>query len=472
MSFPEKNIGLYTDHYELTMAQGYFLSGKQNETSYFDYFFRKNPFGGGYVVFAGLENLLEILEKLKFEEDDCIFLHSIGFDSKFIEFLRGFKFTGNVFAVREGEVVFPNEPVVRIEGNIIECQLVESLLLNILNFQSLIATKSSRMKYVAGNKLLIDFGLRRAQGFGAIHASRAAIIGGVSSTSNTYSAFHFNLKSTGTMAHSWVQAFGDESDAFFEFAKYFPNSSVLLLDTYSTLQGGIVNAIKVAKYLEIHGSKLVGVRLDSGDLNLLSKAVRKELDEAQLGYVKVFVSNQLDEYAIKNLRDQNAPIDAFGVGTALVTGKDEAALDGVYKLVEINHKPSLKISDNISKMTLPGIKSIYRYLNPNNNTFYADGIELAEKGTPKVIYHVNKTDIQIKIKELECEKIIERVMLNGKRMRMVEDVYEISRFSQKRIHQLPDSIKRLNSPQTYKVGLGISLIATQELLKQKLWKRY
>ncbi|MBS0012142.1 MAG: nicotinate phosphoribosyltransferase, partial [Bacteroidales bacterium] len=250
--------GLYTDHYELTMAQGYFLTGKKDTRANFDYFFRKNPYGGGFVVYAGLESLLEAINDYRFSDDDRRYLESRGFNNKFIEYLRDFSFGGDIYSVPEGEIVFANEPLLRVEGNIIETQLVESMILNILNFQSLIATKAARMRLVAGNRILIDFGMRRAQGLGAIHASRAAIIGGFNGSSNTYSAHKFGFESTGTMAHSWIQSFDKEIDAFREYARLYPDSSILLVDTYDTLKQGVPNAITVAKEMEQKGHRLRG----------------------------------------------------------------------------------------------------------------------------------------------------------------------------------------------------------------------
>jgi nicotinate phosphoribosyltransferase len=279
MSVLEKHAGLYTDHYELTMAQGYFLNNKKDTPACFDYFFRKNPFKGGYVIFAGLTDLLEVLEKLRFDDEDCKYLRSIGFAPEFVDYLNGFEFRADIYAPEEGEVVFPYEPVVRVEGNIIETQIVETMLLNLLNFESLIATKAARIRQAAGDRLVIDF-VRRAHGLGGVLASKAAVIGGVDSTSNVYSAFMFGLTSAGTQAHSWIQSYDDEITAFRDYARAFPKKCVFLVDTYDTLKSGIPNAITVAREMESRGEKLFGVRLDSGDLAYLSKAARKMLDDA------------------------------------------------------------------------------------------------------------------------------------------------------------------------------------------------
>ncbi|HEX9828819.1 MAG TPA: nicotinate phosphoribosyltransferase, partial [Bacteroidota bacterium] len=356
MTILDKHTGLYTDFYQLTMAQGYFLSGKSDTRAAFDYFFRENPFEGGYVLFAGLSDLLDTLQQFRFEKDDIEYLASVGLQRPFLHYLETFQFRGTIYSVREGEAVFPLEPIVRVEGNIIETQVIETLLLNVLNFESLIATKASRIKHAAGSRRVIDFGLRRAQGLGGIHASKAAIIGGVEATSNVYAAFQWGLEVTGTQGHSWIQSFDDELSAFRKFAEFFPERCVLLVDTYNTLRSGLPNAILVAKELEQRGNHLLAIRLDSGDLAYLAKHARAMLDAAGLQNVKIVVSNQLDEYVIRSIVQQGAPIDMFGVGTHLATGRTSPALDGVYKLSVYDSKPRLKFSENFTKTTLPGLK--------------------------------------------------------------------------------------------------------------------
>jgi nicotinate phosphoribosyltransferase len=468
MSVLQNNIGFYTDYYELIMAQGYFLSRKHTNPANFDYFFRKNPYGGGFVIFAGLADLLEMLENYRFDKEDCQYLQSMGFDNEFLEYLKTFKFKGNIYSVDEGEVVFPDEPIVRIEGSIMETQLVESLVLNILNFQSLIATKAARIRLVAGDKLLLDFGLRRAQGLGAIHASRAAVIGGFNKTSNTYSARQFGIIPSGTMAHSWVQTFDNELEAFREFVKFYPETAVLLVDTYNTLNMGVPNAIKVAKEMEKQGERLSGIRLDSGDLAYLSKKARGIFDESGLNYVKIVASNQLDEYVIKSLLEQNAPIDAFGVGTSLVTGKDGGALDGVYKLSEVSHQPTMKLSDNISKITLPGKKKIYRFMDVDQNCFFADGIELHNSHIPQIIYHPQQPDKNTPVNHLKYEENVKRVMENGETILNKLSVDKISGYVQHRLKQLPEECKRFENPHIYKVGIGRDLLNLRNKVKVKI----
>jgi nicotinate phosphoribosyltransferase len=342
MQLLKEHSGLYTDHYQLTMAQGYLLAGKQDVQACFDYFYRKNPFNGAYVIFAGLSDIIDYLENLHFSDEDCEYLDSIGFDKRFTKYLRSFTFKGSLYAPREGEVVFPLEPIIRVEGNLIEAQLIETALLNLVNFGSLIATKAHRIRMVAGDRILVDFGMRRAQGLGSILASKAAVIGGFNSTSNVYSAFAYGLESTGTQAHSWIQSYEDELSSFRAFAEAYPKRCILLVDTYDTLRTGVPNAITVAKEMETRGERLLAIRLDSGDLAYLSKRARKMLDDAGLKYVKIACSNQLDEFVIRSLLDQAAPIDLFGVGTRLVTGQDDAVLDGVYKLSVSDGNPGLK----------------------------------------------------------------------------------------------------------------------------------
>lgn len=295
------NKGLYTDFYELTMAQGYFLQNRHKQEATFDYFFRKNPFDGGYVVFAGLSELLRELEQFRYGQKELDFLKQQGFHDDFLNYLNDFKFRGDIFSCREGEIVFPLEPVMQVTGNLIEAQLVESMLLNILNFSSLIATKAIRIRQEAKDRIFVDFGLRRAQGFGSLLAARAAAIGGANSTSNVLAGAQYNIPVSGTMAHSWIQSFDSELESFRAFAEIFPDNCVLLIDTYDTLESGLKNAITVARELEEKGHRMKGLRLDSGDLAYLSKKVRKALDDQGLEYVKLVASNQLDEYLIRSL---------------------------------------------------------------------------------------------------------------------------------------------------------------------------
>lgn len=467
-----KNIEIsatYTDLYQISMAQVYFLEGKANEHAVFDYFFRKIPFGGGYVIFAGLHSVLEILEDFRFTNDDIEYLRSIGIDEAFAKYLKTFRFNGSVYAAQEGEPVFPNEPILRVEGNIIEAQLVETTLLNILNFQSLIATKAARMRTVAGDRLLADFGLRRAQGLGGYHATRAAIVGGFNATSNVKAALDFDVKVVGTMAHAFVQSYDDELTAFRAFAKRRPDNCVLLVDTYDTLKSGVPNAITVAKEMAADSKKLSGVRLDSGDLAYLSKRTRAMLDEAGLHDVKITVSNQLDEHVIKSLLDQNAQIDIFGVGTSLVTAPPDAALDGVYKLSFANGKARIKLSENLKKLTLPGKKQVLRVLN-NGKFFGADVVTIQGETDVDVMHHPFEPDKSLSLKNLKKEPLLHQVMADGKVTASQPGLPEIAAYSAERLKMLPEEHKRFEYPHIYKVGISDQLLAERNRLRNQYKK--
>lgn len=470
MDLFSSSLGLYTDFYELTMAEGYFYCGKKNDTATFDYFFRTNPFKGGFTVFAGLQDLLDYLSVFTYKSSDIQFLKDQGMKPEFLDYLKDFRFSGNIFGVNEGEIVFPNEPVIRVEGNIIECQLIESLLLNIVNFESLIATKAFRIQLVSENKPFSDFGLRRAQGFGSVHASRAACIGGASSTSNVLAGKLYNIPVSGTQAHSWIQSFGSELEAFRAYAKIHPENTVLLVDTIDTLNSGVPNAIRVAKEMEQTGHRLKAVRLDSGDLAYLSKKTRKMLDSAGLGYIKIIASNQLNEMVIKSLlKEQDAPIDLFGIGTEMVTGKSDASLDGVYKLSEINGVPKMKISENIEKITLPGKKKLVRFFD-NEGKFYRDAILLEEENPEEtdVIYHPVYPEKNTSVKGLKFETLLFPVFSNGKISLRKKTIPEISSYLAERAKLLPDEHKRFISPHIYKTGISKKLMQTRETLEKQL----
>lgn len=458
-----QHTGLYIDHYELTMAQGYFLSGMKEIPAVFDYYFRKNPYDGGYVVFAGLEELLVSLQDFRFDGAACKYLSGLGFDSSFISYLEAFRFSADIFSVKEGEIVFPQEPSVRVEGNLIETQLIETLLLNLLNFNSLIATKAARIRQAAGDSQLMDFGLRRAQGLGGIQASRAAVLGGFKQTSNVFSAFHFGLESSGTMAHSWVQSFTDELTAFRTYAGIFPDHCILLVDTYNTLKSGIPNAIRVGLEMEKQARKLLGIRLDSGDLAYLSKEARKMMDRAGLGYVQIIASNQLDEYVIKSLKEQSAPIDSFGVGTALSTGKGAGALDGVYKIGMVDGRPTMKVSDNVQKSNLPGRKALYRFRDERGKLM-ADGIALEDETEFGIIYHPYEQGKKRNVTGYTGEKLTGKVMEQGKILVGMQTPGMIADRVSAGLNDLPEEHRRFMNPHIYTVGISGRL----HTLKEKL----
>lgn len=456
MKLLEGKTGLYTDYYEFTMAQGYYLSGKASAPACFDYFFRSNPYSGGYVIFAGLDDLLTAVEHFTFDSGDVDFFASLGLNAEFLKFLRQFRFGGTITSVREGEVVFPLEPIVRVQGSIIEAQLIETILLNLLNFESLIATKASRLRQAAGSKRIVDFGLRRAQGLGGVHATRAAVIGGVDATSNVSAAQAYGLEVSGTQAHSWIQCFGSELAAFRKFAEVFPDRSYLLVDTYDTLRSGVPNAITVAKELERSGKRLLGIRLDSGDLAYLSKHARAMLDRAGLPEVKIVASNQLDEYVIRSLLEQGAPIDAFGVGTRLVTGQESSSLDGVYKLSEFDGQPKLKFSENFTKITLPGVKTVQRYCD-DDAMFYADGIGLVDEKSISLIHHPMFPEARSNIKNYPTEQLMQTVMERGRRVGTAS-IEEAAAYARARLTKLYPEHKRFENPHVFKVGISDRLL--------------
>jgi nicotinate phosphoribosyltransferase len=447
----------YTDHYQLTMAQAYFLKGQKGNRAVFDYFFRKLPFEGGYAIFAGLDDLLNTLQELRFDKKDLDFLKEKGFHSEFIRFLGKFRFTGNIYSSREGDIIFPVRPVLQVEANIIEAQIIETILLNILNFQTLIATKASRIRQAAGGCKLIDFGLRRAQGAGGYYASRAAFIGGFDGTSNVLAGRDYGIPVSGTMAHSYIESYDDELMAFIHFADVQPDDCVLLVDTYDTLKSGLPNAITTAKKMEENGHRLSGIRLDSGDLAYLAKKSREMLDKAGLNYVKIAVSNQLNEYIIKSLLEQQAPIDVFGVGTDLVTGYPDAALDGVYKLAFSNGKPRIKLSENFSKITLPHRKQVFRILDNDNNFAGADAITLSQEQDPEIMYHPYYPLKSLSLQNKKKEPLLHKIIENGIRLPEPVPLPEIAHYSKEQLKRLPEEYKRFNFPHIYKVGISNSL---------------
>lgn len=457
---------LYTDLYQLAMGQAYFLDGSADRPAVFDYFFRTIPFGGGYVVFAGLEILLEALENLKFSAEDLAYLKEIGFRQDYLDFLKEFRFTGDVYSMPEGEITFPLEPVIRVEGRLFETQLIETLLLNLINYQSLVATKASRMRLVAGPRHLSDFGLRRAPGPGGLLASRAAVIGGFDSTSNVEAARLFDLEPAGTMAHSFIESHGDEFHAFIKFVEANPERAILLVDTYDTLHSGLPKAIKAGLELERRGYRLKGIRLDSGDLAYLSKKARAMLDAAGLQHAKIVASNLLDEYVIRSLIEQGAPVDIFGVGTKLVTGVPDAALDGVYKLAMFDGEPRMKLSDNITKTTLPGRKQVTRFTD-EQDFFMADAIHLADERLPERMFHPFEPGKSLDLKNYRGEPLLRLVMSGGKRLHPPLEVKEIAEYTKKRLKQLPPEHKRFEYPHVYRVGLGLGLFSLRDELMEK-----
>ncbi len=454
---------IYTDFYQLTMLQGYVLSGRKNDIAVFDYFFRNIPFEGGYAIFAGINEVAMLISNLQFDAAVLDYLAGQGMNTATIAYLKTFKFSGSIYAAREGEVVFAGEPLIRVEAPLPEAQLIETLLLNFVNFQTLIATKAARMRAVMGeDKIFIDMGLRRAQGMGALQASRAAFIGGANSTSNVLAGKTYGIPISGTQAHAWIQSFADELTAFRQYAAFYPDNTTLLVDTYDTLNSGVPNAITVAKELESSGHRLKSIRLDSGDLAWLSRQARQMLDNAGLAYVKIAASNSLDEHIIKSLQEQGACLDIYGVGTKLVTGDESPALDGVYKLCLINDAPRIKISENVSKMTLPDRKKIIRYTNTAGE-FVADGIALAAEHKLERIVHPRDSFKEFDVRELQSEPLLVPVIENGV-LQPLPTIQAAAAYAKKRLAQLPQEYKRFTNPHTYKVGASPALLALRDRL--------
>ena len=377
---------LFTDFYELTMAQGYWKQG-MNRRAIFDMFFRRQPFGGGFAVFAGLETVMDTLADFRFSREDLEYLASLGiFESGFLDYLSHFRFSGDLWSMDEGSIVFPQEPLLRVDAPLIEAQIIEGMILNLINFQTLVATKTARVWLASNKGSIMEFGLRRAQGpDGAMSASRAAFIGGASGTSNALAGKRFGIPVLGTMAHSWIMSFPSELAAFDAYAATYPDRTVFLIDTYDTLQSGIRNAIVAGRKLTADGKKF-GVRLDSGDIHYLSVEVRKALDAAGLRDATISVSNELDEHIVQTLTAAGAPIDSWGVGTQMVTGGTEAAFSGVYKLAardsgEGRLIPVMKFSDNPEKTTNPGLKQAWRILDKDGMAV-ADVLALADPEDP------------------------------------------------------------------------------------------
>jgi len=444
---------MFTDLYELTMCASYFDNDKF-EPATFDLFVRRLPENRGYLLVAGLEQVLQFLENVKFTDEHTTYLKKQGFNSQFLEYLRNFKFTGDVWAMPEGTAAFPREPLIRVTAPIIEAQLVETFLLNTVNLQTMIATKASRVVNAAKGKGVVEFGLRREHGIDAgMKVARATYMAGCQGTSNVLAGMTYGIPVFGTMAHSFVMSFEKEIDAFRAFAKTFPDKSTLLIDTYNDIAGA-EKAIVVAKELEAQGHKLGGLRLDSGDLAEISKKVRKLLDENGLGYVSIFASGDLDEYMIKELLKKNAKIDAFGVGTRMGTSADRPYVDVIYKLCETQspngeYAPIMKLSEG--KITLPGRKQVYRFKDELGN-YVNDVIALANE-------------------KLEAEPLLVKVMENGRITYEFPSLSEIRHAAEENLSKLPEKYKKLTSPPLYPVEQSKTLEELTSTLTKKLMKK-
>src|SRR5882672_3758142 len=453
------------DLYELTMLAGYFEQGIHERHATFDLYFREIPFHSGYAVAAGLDPALDYLEALRFDEGDLDYLESIHlFSGPFLAYLSSLRFRGTVTAAPEGTLVFPHEPIVTVEGPLAQAQVVETALLNIVNFQTLIATKASRVVRAAAPAKVVEFGARRAQGpDGALSATRAAAVGGVLTTSHLWAGKTFGLPVTGTQAHSWVMSFPCEIEAFRAYAAAFPDTCVLLVDTYDTLKHGIPNAIAIAKELESKGHKLSGVRIDSGDLAYLSREARRMLDEAELGYVKILASNELDEHVIQSIRMEGGRVDLYGVGTRLVTGQGPGggALGGVYKLVHIDERPKIKVSGDPSKSTIPGRKRIWRVIR-EGGFFEMDVIALdGEKvGPGDEVFDPSHPLRHAPIPDgTKLEDARDVAMRGGARSAPAPALTAIAKRTASQLRCMPEGSLRLMNPHRYRVALSPELHA-------------
>ncbi len=464
----ERNLSMLVDFYEFTMANGYFENNLKDKIVYFDMFFRKNPDNAGFAIVAGLEQVIEYIKGLNFTKSDIEYLRERKlFNEEFLEYLLNFKFTGDIYAIEEGTPVFPNEPLITVKAKAIEAQLIETMLLLTINHQSLIATKANRIRRAAEGKEVLELGARRSQGYdAAIYGARAAYIGGVDGTANTIADEIFGVKAVGTMAHSWIQLFGDEYKAFETYAKTYPDNCVLLIDTYNVLKSGIINAIKVSKdVLEPQGKSLKGVRLDSGDLAYLSKEVRKILNINGLENCKILASNSLDEYIIADLMNQGACIDIFGVGERLITAKSEPVFGGVYKLVAVeendNIVPRIKLSENIEKVTSPGYKTVWRLFDKENNKAIADvltlGNEIIDDSKDYEIFDPIYTWKRKVVTNYYAKKIQVPIFIQGKCVYKTRKLDDIRKYSLEQVESLWDEVKRFNNPQAYYVDLSEKL---------------
>lgn len=479
MNISERQLTLLCDFYEITMSRGYFHSGIKDRIAYFDVFFRRVPDGGGYAIFAGLEQIIEYIKSIKFDESDIEYLRSKGiFDEEFLSYLKEFKFTGDIWSVEEGTVIFPHEPIMTIRARAIEAQFIETFVLLILNHQCLIATKASRIVRSAQGRAVSEFGSRRAHGAdGAIYGARASYIGGVSSTACTIADKMFGVPAGGTMAHSWVQMFDSEYEAFENYLRLYPKSPTLLVDTYDVIKSGVPNAIKAFKsVLSAEEQKSCAIRIDSGDITYLSKKVRKMLDGAGLEDCKIVVSNSLDEYIIRDILLQGARVDAFGVGERLVTARSEPVFGCVYKLVATERDgkivPKIKISENPAKITNPDFKRLYRFYSKETGKAEADLItlhnEVVDESAPYELFdpeHVWKRKVMenFTVRELKIP-----IFKDGKCVYTSPSVAKIREKCQNELSSMWDEVLRFENPHNYYVDLSQALWDEKNsMLKQK-----
>jgi nicotinate phosphoribosyltransferase len=473
------NMSMLCDFYEFTMSNGFFMSNMRDRVAYFDMFFRKVPDGGGFAIMAGLEQAIEYINGIKFTENDIEYLRSKKiFDEKFLAYLSDFKFNCDVWAVPEGTPVFKNEPIVSVRGSIIEAQLLETVLLLTINHQSLIATKTNRIVRAAAGRDVMEFGARRAQGMDAAnYGARASYIAGCASTSNTIVDREYGVPTSGTMAHSWVQMFESEYEAFREYARIYPGNCVLLVDTYNVLKSGMPNAIRVFDEVVVPaGFRPAGIRLDSGDITYLSIKARKMLDEAGYHDCKIIASNSLDEYVIRDMLLQGATVDVFGVGERLITSKSDPVFGGVYKLVAVEDDkgqiiPKIKISENVSKITTPHFKKVYRLFSRDNDKAIADVItlhdEVIDDTKPYEIFDPDFTWKRKTIENFYAAPLMTKIYDKGRQVYSPPDIHSVRRYCLSEVDKLWDEVKRFENPHNYYVDLSQKLWDVKEgLLKE------
>ena len=480
MNTAEKlNMTMLCDFYELTMGNGYFRNGYKDRITYFDVFFRRVPDEGGYVIAAGLEQLIDYIENLHFSEEDIAYLRGRNlFCEEFLDYLRDFRFTGDIYAIPEGTPVFPREPMVVVRAPSIEAQLIETFTLLTINHQSLIATKANRICRAAMGRTVLEFGSRRAQGAdAAIVGARAAYIGGCAGTACTISDQLYGVPAGGTMAHAWVQMFDSEYEAFKTYCETYPTNATLLVDTYNTLKSGVPNAIRAFnEVLRPMGITKCGIRLDSGDMAYLSQEARRMLDEAGWPECQISVSNSLDERLIQNLFLQGAQIDMFGVGERMITAKSEPVFGGVYKLTAVENEkgeiiPKIKCSENVEKITIPHFKKVYRLYNRDNGKAIADYMtvydETVDESQPLMLFDPYATWKTKNVCNFEARELLVPVFLKGKRVYQSPSLKEIQSYCKQQVDTLWDEIKRFDNPQTYYVDLSQKLWDIQQELLRK-----
>lgn len=469
------NLTMLTDFYEITMANGYFENGFVETVAYFDMFFRKVPDGGGFAIMAGVQQMVEYMENLRFSDEDIAYLRSKNlFCEAFLEYLRQFSFSCDVWAVPEGRPIFPGEPIVTVRGPVIQAQFVETMILLSINHQSLIATKANRIVRAAQGRTVMEFGSRRAQGYdGAIHGARAAYIGGCVGTACAIADRDFGIPALGTMAHSWIQLFDNEIDAFRAYAKAYPTSCTLLVDTYNVVKSGVPNAIRVFNEVLVpQGCRPAGIRIDSGDITYLSRKARKMLDEAGFPDCKICASNSLDEYIIRDMLIQGAKVDTFGVGERLITSSSEPVFGGVYKLSAIEQEgciiPKIKVSENVSKITNPCFKKLWRLFDRETGKAIADVItlhdEVIDDSRPYEIFDPEHTWKRKLVEHFRAEELLVPLFQKGKRCYQVPDLDQIRAYCAEQVDTLWEEVTRFENPHRYYVDLSRRLWEEKERL--------